>query len=49
MFNGKKQPFVSKMTIADAIRKSNNTVITYFEAKMETHADSLFNVNNLVR
>jgi len=48
-FKGKKQPFVSKMMIVDALKASNKTVISYFEAKLDTHPDSLFNVNNLVR
>lgn len=42
-------PFVSKMTIVDAVNKSNKTIITYFEPKPEKHADSIFNVNNLLR
>jgi len=46
---GKKQPFISQMTITDAVKTSNKTIIKYYEAKMESHADSLFNVNNLVR
>lgn len=47
--DGKVWPFVSKMTIVDAVNASNKTVITYFEPKPDKHPDSLFNVNNLLR
>jgi len=47
--NGKPLPFVSKMTIVDAVNSSNKTVINYFEPKGAKHADSIFNVNNLLR
>ena len=47
--NGKSLPFVSKMTIVDAVNVSNKTVISYFEPKGDKHADSIFNVNNLLR
>ena len=46
---GKSYPFVSKMTIVDAVNAANKTIITYFEPKQEKHADSIFNVNNLLR
>lgn len=49
MTNGKSLPFVSKMTIVDAVNASNKTVISYFEPKADKHADSIFNVNNLLR
>ncbi len=49
MTNGKSLPFVSKMTIVDAVNASNKTVISYFEPKSDKHADSIFNVNNLLR
>jgi len=42
-------PFVSKMTIADALNTKSITTIDYQEPKQENHADSRFNVNNLAR
>lgn len=47
--DGKAFPFISKMTIVDAVNAANKTVITYFEPKSEKHVDSMFNVNNLLR
>ena len=47
--NGKSLPFVSKMTIVDAVNTANKTVISYFEPKGDKHADSIFNINNLLR
>ena len=47
--DGKSLPFVSKMTIVDAVNAANKTVISYFEPKGDKHADSIFNVNNLLR
>ena len=46
---GKEYPFVSKMTIVDAMKAADKTVVSYQSPKAEKHADSLFNVNNLVR
>jgi hypothetical protein len=46
---GKAFPFVSKMTILDAVTTGNKTVITYTSPAPEAHADSAFNVNNLAR
>jgi outer membrane lipoprotein-sorting protein len=46
---GRTYPFVSTMTIFDAIVKTNKTVIKYQVPRGEAHSDSLFNVNNLVR
>lgn len=47
--NGKKIPFVSKLTISDAKFKENKSVITYGAPKLENHPASLFNVNRLSR
>lgn len=46
---GKDFPFVSKMTITDALNDKNITTISYASPRQEKLADSLFNVNNLVR
>lgn len=46
---GKTYPFVSTMTILDAIVKTNKTIIRYQVPKAQSHADSVFNVNNLIR
>jgi outer membrane lipoprotein-sorting protein len=43
------QPFVSKMTILDPLKPANKTVISFQSPRAEPHADSLFNVNNIVR
>lgn len=47
--NGKTYPFVSKMTITDAVQTKNVTILDYSKARREDLAPSLFNVNNLVR
>lgn len=47
--DGKSYPFVSKMFIIDALNKANKTNLVYSSPKLEAHAASLFNVNNLVR
>lgn len=47
--SGKSYPFVSKMVISDAVNKALLTTLNYKLPKKEKHADSLFNVNNLVR
>ena len=41
--------FVSRMTIKDAMGAGSSTVITFGAPKAETHAPSLFNINNVVR
>lgn len=46
---GDQYPFVSKMTITDALNPKSITTISYMEPKQENHPDSRFNVNNLVR
>ena len=42
-------PFVSKMTITSTINAQSRSIMTYTAPKVETLADSMFNVNNLVR
>ena len=42
-------PFISVMKIVDAAFKDNVTVISYANPRPAEHAESLFNVNNLVR
>jgi hypothetical protein len=46
---GKEFPFVSKMTIVSAQNAADQSSLTYGIPAKEDHADSLFNVNNLVR
>jgi hypothetical protein len=46
---GKDYPFISKMTIVDALKAQNKTTLSYQTPKAEKHPDSIFNVNNLVR
>jgi hypothetical protein len=41
--------FVSRMVIMDATGVGSSTVITFGAPKAETHAPSLFNINNVVR
>ena len=41
--------FVSRMTIRDVGGSGAVTVLTYAEPRAETHAPSLFNINNVVR
>lgn len=41
--------FVSRMTIRDVGGSGAVTVLTYAQPKAETHAPSLFNINNVVR
>lgn len=47
--DGKDFPFVSEMHITDAVNANNKTWIRYAKPRAETHPDSIFNVNNLVR
>jgi len=47
--NGKKYPFVSRMTILDAHDPALKTIIDYKSPKPQKLPDSIFNVNNLVR
>jgi outer membrane lipoprotein-sorting protein len=46
---GADYPFVSKMVIVDALKPANKTTLDYQSPKAESHADSIFNVNNMVR
>jgi hypothetical protein len=46
---GKQTPFVSKMTIVDAKNEKQTTTLNYKSPRPTKHADSVFNVNNLVR
>lgn len=46
---GKEIDFVSVMTIKDAMGAGGATTLTYSEPRAETHAPSMFNVNNLLR
>ncbi len=41
--------FVSRMTIHDAMGAGNVTVLEFQSPRAETHAPSIFNVNNVVR
>jgi hypothetical protein len=47
--DGKDLPFISKVTIVDALNAANKTVISYASPREETHSPTLFNVNNLIR
>ncbi len=42
-------PFVSRMTIRDAMGTGSVTTLTFSSPRPETHAPSLFNINNVVR
>jgi hypothetical protein len=46
---GKEVPFISKMTIVSAQNSADQSSLSYGIPTKEDHADSLFNVNNLVR
>jgi outer membrane lipoprotein-sorting protein len=46
---GKKIPFVSRMTITDAKFQNNKSVIEYSKPKATSVPSALFNVNNLAR
>ena len=46
---GETFDFVSRMTLRDAGGSGAVTVLTYAQPKAETHAPSLFNINNVVR
>ena len=46
---GKEIAFVSVMTIKDAMGAGGATVLTYTDPHADTHAPSMFNVNNLLR
>ena len=46
---GESWDFVSRMTIRDAMGAGNVTTLTFSSPRPETHAPSLFNVNNVVR
>ena len=47
--SGKDYPFISRMTIVDALKPANMTSLEYQIPKAEKHPDSIFNINNLVR
>lgn len=47
--DGKELPFISKVTIVDALNAANKTVISYASPREEKHSPTLFNVNNLIR
>jgi hypothetical protein len=47
--DGKRMPFVSKMTITDAVNEKQVTTLNYKSPRPEKHPDSIFNVNNLLR
>jgi hypothetical protein len=47
--DGKEFDFISKMVIIDADNPKNITTLVYTKPAPDKHADSLFNVNNLVR
>jgi hypothetical protein len=42
-------PFISKMTITSAVNPQSRSVMSYTTPKTQQLADSMFNVNNLVR
>ncbi len=46
---GEEIDFVSRMTIRDAMGAGSVTVLDYQAPRADTHAPSLFNVNNVVR
>ncbi len=46
---GESFEFVSRGTLRDALGAGNVTVLRYVSPRAETHAPSLFNVNNVVR
>lgn len=47
--DGREFDFVSRMTIRDATGAGTTTVLEFGAPKSETHAASLFNINNVVR
>ncbi len=47
--SGGPLPFVSRMTITDATGAGTVTRITFDQPRAETHAPSLFNINNVLR
>ncbi len=49
VIDGQKRPFVSQLKIVDAKNTQNFSVMSYSNAKEDSPADSLFNVNNLQR
>jgi hypothetical protein len=46
---GRRQPFISRMVITDAVNKSNVTTMTYSNAEVKKIPDSTFNLNLLLR
>jgi len=47
--DGREFDFVSRMTIRDATGAGTVTVLDFGAPAAETHAASLFNINNVVR
>ena len=47
--SGKKEPFISKLSIVDAKFKNNKSEIIYEEPRIENHASAIFNINNVSR
>lgn len=47
--NGVEVPFVSEMTIRDAVQSENTTVMIYHDVRPEAVSDATFNLNLLVR
>ncbi len=45
----KSIPFVSRMTITDAVNTENRTILRYLSPKEQAQPAGLFNVNNLIR
>jgi outer membrane lipoprotein-sorting protein len=46
---GKAFPFVSRVIITDAVNEKSRTELVYKSPSPAKHADSIFNVNNLIR
>ena len=47
--NGKVIDFVSQIEITDVKNENNKSIIRYTNPKIEQHAESIFNINNLKR
>lgn len=47
--NDNSTAFISQIEIVDAKLENNKSVIRYIEPKLDTHRETLFNVNNLKR
>jgi hypothetical protein len=46
---GREEPFMSEMAIADAVQKANVTVMRYGDITIQAIPDAVFNLNLLVR